>query len=388
MMSIYLSGKEPLQVEPFLPASFAPSIAAPVGKFAPAGLPQAFPSPTSPDAEAVSFWFRLLEALDDPRQKDGLTARQLARKLNLEHQESAIAGLLQMLADRRDLVRKASQPPRYRPQALARSLPVYLREEAHRSGAAWEQFDLAALAFADQPRALEWSALKEAFFSLIESLPAWPESVLREAKLNAERWVGPAANVTPPSFLAKEDDYAALRAEIDRLNAENARLKTLQRQQPDDQTGRKGELQRRLDVLERENGTLRQEVSSLRSDLEGFMESAQQPENHKFLEGSGRGPLPASLPASEIARMRKLILATKASPDVQLAMVRALGELHAAPTAFQRLTSMAFKEHRFDSVWRVRVLNYRIVYGLRGALPEVLEIEVRGKVYAEAVKKL
>lgn len=386
---IELNGEGGLRPESLAPTGLGPAQAVPLSSLGPMGLPKDFPSPVSFDPEAVAFWFRLIETLDDPRQKDGLTARQAVRKLSLEHQEALMANLLEALADRRDLVRKSGNPPRYRPQALARSLPAHIREATQRSAPPWERFDLAVLAYSDQPRALEWSALKDAFRALVDSL-GWPEAVVREAKLNAERWVGPAGNVTPPSFLAKEDDYAAMRAEIDRLTAENERLKAAMKQRPaeGDLGGKKADLRARADRFERENTALRQEVESLRADLDGFLESAQQPENRRFLEGSGHGPLPASLSEAEVNRLRKLVTGTKAASEIQLALVRALGELYATPTAFTRLTSNAFKEHDFDTLWRVRVMHYRIVYGLKDGVPQVLELEARGKVYGSVVKKL
>jgi hypothetical protein len=165
-----------------------------------------------------------------------------------------------------------------------------------------------------------------------------------------------------------------------KLREENARLKH-------ELEALKGRVEA-LEQVAAENEELRTRLTELENWLEQARSDGEDPELTAFLNGDGRGVLPETVSAVEVDRLRDLVARTRAPRPVALALAAGLSAVYKAPTEHQRLTTLSFKDHPFDSLWRMRVASYRIVYGLKGRTPHVVTIASRADVYGETVHAL
>lgn len=350
----------------------------------------------------VSLWFELMKATATGKGGEGLTARQLARALAEENLASAFESILDAMATSGDVLRRGSRTPRYASRPLDKALVTHLRaaREAGPGGAEWEAFELAVMAYEDDPRQWAWTRLREAFGELVASFPAWPTEVIREAQANADRWLSRLAEVAPPPHLAEGDEIAAVRAENRTLQAEVEALRERLKARPAPvvgEGGKKAELRQRVEALELENASYLERLQALAAEveeLEAELGDTAEPGNvavlDAFLAGAGHAPLPASVTPDEAARLRAMILDTRATRDVQRALVAKLAAIHLAPHRFQRLTSRSFTEtpHPFETLHRARVGGYRIGYGLARKAPKVIALGTRENFYGGFLARL
>ncbi|MEB3223333.1 MAG: cell division protein ZapB [Candidatus Sericytochromatia bacterium] len=366
-------------------------------------LPHPFsPSRVGPlDREGVyvTLYFDMMRATGGA---EGVTARQVARGLGAEAHAVGFEALLEHLVTAGDVVRAGRQ--RYRAQPLDKRLAWHLRQAlgAKPAGGAWEAFDHAVATHLVEGKQYTWHALREAFAALVESLPGWPPEVVEEARLRAERWLPRIAEVSPPAHLREDDELLLLREESRALREEVARLRAALEAPrepaggpPDG--GKKAELKRRADELTERNAELEAQVRELAEDvaaLEAELDAVTPPDDAAlaaaFLAGTGPGPFPESLAASERAAIRRMVLDTRARPDLQQAMVAKLGAVFRQPQAYTRLTSKAFTEasHPFDTLHRARVASYRLGYGVSHNVPTVLHIGPRENFYGTFLVRL
>jgi hypothetical protein len=195
-------------------------------------------------------------------------------------------------------------------------------------------------------------------------------------------WLRMAAGVEPPSYVLPASDplVADLHGQVARLAAENEALRSAR----DEAIAAQLAVEARAGQLEAENAALRERVS----ELEALLEALQPPSLDDFLAARGRGELPADLPQEEVDRLRELVLATKANRPEMLAIAAGLGAVYRTPLGHQRLTTLSFKDHPYDSLWRARVGKYRIVYGLLNNRVHPIVVGSRGEVYELAVHAL
>lgn len=351
-------------------------------------------APVEAPEDRVRAYFLVVEALR--AEPKGLTARQLARRLGLEAQQDQVARALEGLVVSGDLQRSPGSPPRFEALPAWRALCNHLRARPAAGGVAREALEQAAVDYLESSKALEWRRLTEAFEALVAVMPGWPEALRHEARHDAPRWLAALLGIRPPSHLAAaEDPLLALQQECESLRSALAEARAearvweeLAKAKGQPEGGRKAELRGQVEELEAQKATLEARVAKLETWLKAFEEELDDPAHQQFLSGLGRGELPDWLPEAELQRLRSLVEGTRAERPIQLALVRRLGEIFQRPTRFTRLTSQAFAQHAFDSVWRARAGGFRIVYGLRGARPEVVIIERRSEVYAEASELL
>ncbi|MEB3197701.1 MAG: hypothetical protein VKP62_10905 [Candidatus Sericytochromatia bacterium] len=356
--------------------------------------------PLNPDVFYVESWFSLMEAVDEP---DGLTARQVARRMTHEPLRETVDALLSHLADVGDVVRRGGGAQRYKAQPLERRLAWHLREALAQSpaGEGWEALRAAIATHQKENKQYTWNQLREAFAQLVESLPGWPVQVKEAARLHAERWLPRIAEVTPPVHLREEDELLRLREEVRVLHAllaeaaerEGAALPT----GTPATGGRNALLKRRVDELEEENAELRAAVADLTLEanaLEAELDDLVGPDDETlvdaFLEGSSTGPFPAQLGLAEAERLRALIQDTRAPLAIQRAMVAKLAAVYRRPHHYQRLTSAAFADasHPFETLHRARVGHYRLGYGIAKRVPTVIHIGPRENFYRIFLNRL
>lgn len=339
----------------------------------------------------VKAYFAVCEALAG--EAKGLTARQLARRAGLpDDQAPLLAKALEALVVSGDLSRSQGSPPRFEAIPYWRALTNHLRVRPSAGGVARELLEQCGVDYLEQPNALRWRQLTEAFEALVSSMPGWPEALQHEARHDSPRWLAALLGIRPPSHLSTaEDPLLGLQRECDQLReslkasrAEVAEWQALASPKAPAEGGRKAELRHRMSELEAENANLLAKVAKLEGLLAAFEEELEDPAHQQFLTGLGRGELPDWVDEAELKRLRELVGDTKAERPIQLAIARRLGEIYRRPTRFTRLSSQAFIKHSFDSVWRARAGGYRIVYGLRGERPEVVTIDLRSEVYEEA----
>jgi hypothetical protein len=160
---------------------------------------------------------------------------------------------------------------------------------------------------------------------------------------------------------------------------------------------RVAELKRRADELTERNAELEAQVRELAEDvtaLEAELDAVTPPDDAAlaaaFLAGTGPGPFPESLAASEREAIRRMVLDTRARPDLQQAMVAKLGAVFRRPQAYTRLTSKAFTEasHPFDTLHRARVASYRLGYGVSHNVPTLIHIGPRENFYGTFLGRL
>lgn len=357
--------------------------------------------PLCPEVAYVVIWFELMRAVAGER--DGLTARQVARAQGAESHVSRFEAVLAHLASVGDLVASQGRTPRYRAQPLDKRLAWHLRQAlgARPTGTAWAAFDHATLTHAVEGKQHTWHALREAFVTLVAGLPGWPEPVIESARLRAERWLPRIVEVTPPVHLREEDELVTLRERVRALEAENAALleslaAAIERPVSLD-GGKKAALKRQAEALQEANADLAAqvdeltlEVDALEAELEPFVTPDDGSLAAAFLAGDGPGPFPEALPIPERERLRALVQATRAQPEWQRALVAKLGAVYRRPLAYTRLTSRAFADaaHPFDTLHRARVGSYRLGYGVARGVPTVLHIGLRGDFYGTFLGRL
>jgi transcriptional regulator with XRE-family HTH domain len=333
-----------------------------------AWLLSADPDPLSANTLGVWCWFRLVEILAD--KGEGLTARQLARRLDIEHRASSVAQLLDRLCERGALARTAKGGQRYGARPLERVLGAALRQFPRRLPQhERDAFELAVLEYQEAPCSEAWEAAGAALVALLRAVPGWPEAIAQAAEAAPAEWLRHAAGLEPPGHALETVDplVASLRLEIASLQAELAAR------------------DERLADAESENAALRARLE----ELEAWWEAAGTKDPiADFLAGHGRAGLPAELSDAEVERLRGLVLATRADRRAQRAIAAGLAEVYRDPIAHQRLTTLSFKEHPFDSLWRARLGTYRIVYGMTGMRPHPIVIATRGEVYERTVHAL
>lgn len=354
-------------------------------------------APVEAPEDRVQAYFVVCAAL--AAEPKGLTARQLARRAGLpDDQAPRMAKALEALVVSGDVKRSQGSPPRFEALPLWRSLSNHLRVRPAAGGVAREALEQAAVDYLEEPKALRWRLLTEAFEALVAGMPGWPEALRHEARHDAPRWLAALLGIRPPSHLGDaEDPLLGLQQECDRLRqdltasrklVDELEAALLQAQSGASEGGRKAELRARVGELEAENAGLHAKVAKLEGLLAAFEEELEDPAHQQFLSGLGRGELPDWVEEGELQRLRGLVADTKAERPIQLALARRLGEIYRRPTRFTRLSSQAFAKHAFDSVWRARAGGYRIVYGLRGDRPEVVVVDRRSEVYEEASQAL
>lgn len=332
------------------------------------------PEPLSPNRMAVIAWFGIQAHI--ARQPEGMTARQLARRLGNEQATAYLARLLETLAERGEVRRINKGAIRYAAKPPTKVLPHVLRQLPERLPAGpRDAFDMAVLTYQDSPSEATWADMVKALVALIAAIPGWPADLPGAVAAAPAEWLLAIAGVEPPSYVVVVEDPVTtqLKAENARLLAEVERL-----------TARVAE----LETFAAENEELEARLAELEAHLAAQTPQGDDAELAAFLDGTGRGVLPANLPASEVERLRALVLRTRAPRPVALAIAAGLGAIYRAPTEYQRLTTLSFKEHPFDSLWRARVASYRIVYGLIGRTPQVVTIASRADVYGETVHAL
>jgi hypothetical protein len=264
---------------------------------------------------------------------------------------------------------------RYQVKPMVKVLPAVLRQFPGRLPAQErDAFDLAVLAYQEAPDAGAWATLAQALVALIKAV-GWPAAVAAEVQASPAAWLRQLAGVEPPAYVLDTRDplIEELRARVERLVAENEALR-----------GGQAAAEARANELEAANTALATRLT----ELEALLEASQPPSVDDFLAGLGHGPLPAGLPEDDVARWRDLVLATRANRPELRAIAAGLADVYANPQAHQRLTTLSFKDHPYDSLWRARVGKYRIVYGLLGHQIHPLVIGVRGEVYELAVHAL
>lgn len=343
------------------------------------------PDPLSGSVSGVWCWFHLMKVL--AAQSEGYTAKQLARRLGLDHRLPRLAWLLERLAERGELRKTNKGAVRYQSKPLNKVLCHLLRQFHRRlPEAERDAFDLAVLAYQETATHEGWQEVVEALVVLLKVIPGWPEAIAETAAADPGDWLRLLAGLEPPSYLLKEADplVDTLRAEIDRLMAENGALK----QQLEVTLKVTGEQQEEIHLLEEAQRHLEARLEELEAWLESSGTIPESEALEEFLAGRGRGVLPGDLLDEEVSHVRELVLATKANRKAMLAIAAALGDVYRNPTAQQRLTTLSFKEHPYDSLWRARVGNYRIVYGLTHNQVRPIVIGTRGEVYELAVHAL
>jgi mRNA-degrading endonuclease RelE of RelBE toxin-antitoxin system len=326
----------------------------------------------------VWCWFKLLSPLEE--QPGGVTAKQLARRLGLEGHQHRLADVLERLADRGEVQRTNKGAVRYQTKPLSKVLAHLMRQFPKRLPAIeHEAFELAVLTYQDAQDAESWGALVGTLVALVKAVPCWPEQVSRQVEADPALWLRLLAGVEPPSYKLDETDQLVteLRAEIERLKAENLTL-----------AAGMNERQAQLDQAAAEQEDLRARVEELEAWWDDFATTIESPSLADLLDGNGRGALPDHLPDEEVARIRGLLLDTKADRSAMLAIAAALGTIYSNPTGHQRLTTLSFKEHPFDSLWRCRAGKFRIVYGLLRNQVHPIIIATRGEVYELTVHAL
>ena len=343
---------------------------------------------------SVEAWFTWMKVLQDSREPEGLTARQVAARLGTPALEDEVEAVLVYLASMGDLLVKRTSRQRFRPRPHERAIGHRIKVQANQGGVRrFEAFGLAVLEYQVDPRALQWSRLKDALQGLLQGRAGWPDDVLAAVKREPEKWLLAAAEIVPPTHVTPEDEMTRLRAENHRLRQEIDDFKSLR---PPTETagrstegGKKAELRDRAQRLEAEVILLRNRVAGLEEELEDYRQHdpvREAPET--LIEGTGRGGWPDMLESSEVDRVRDLILSTRADRRLQVAFVRKVGEIFGNPRRFTRLTSQGFQQQRYDSLWRARVEGYRIVYGLSGDRVSVIEIKKRSEVYDDVQARL
>ncbi|HEY9721933.1 MAG TPA: hypothetical protein V6D47_07950 [Oscillatoriaceae cyanobacterium] len=331
------------------------------------------PEPLANAPLAAQCWFDLMTVLAE--FEGGATAKQLARRIGHERFAASLSRVLERLTQRGELVRTTKGAVRYQPKPPVKVLAPLLRQFPNRlPSAERDAFELAVLAYEEEPGAQEWQAMGLALRRLVSCLPGWPAAIAEDVDANPVEWLRLVAAVNPPAYRVEEEDprLTALNAQVKRLAAENAALQARLDQATDEITA----LQARIAQLEAEDAETPEWWGDARSALE------------EFLDGRGRGALPEGLAEVDVARWRELVLATKANRKDLLAIAAGLGQLYDAPTGHQRLTTLSFKDHPFDSLWRMRVGHYRIVYGLTQNAPHPIVIGTRGEVYELTVHAL
>jgi outer membrane murein-binding lipoprotein Lpp len=326
----------------------------------------------------VWCWFKLLSLLEE--QPGGFTAKQLARRLGIEGHQHRLAGVLERLADRGEVQRASKGAVRYQAKPLIKVLPHLMRQFPKRLPAfEHEAFELAVLTYQDAQDSESWGAMVAALVALVKAVPSWPEHVTNQMEADPAPWLRLLAGVEPPSYKLDETDplVTELRAEIARLKSENRAL-----------AASSDERQAQLDQAAAEQEDLRARVEELEAWWDDFATTTESPSLTAFLDGHGPGALPGNLPDEEIARVRGLLLDTKADRSAMLAIAAALGTIYSNPTSHQRLTTLSFKEHPFDSLWRCRAGKFRIVYGLLRNQVHPVIIATRGEVYELTVHAL
>lgn len=332
------------------------------------------PEPLSANQAAVVAWFGIQSLI--ARHPEGLTAKQLARRLGHEQAMAYLSKLLETLAERGELRRITKGATRYVVKAPTKVLPHVIRQLPERLPAGpRDAFDMAVLTYQDAPSERTWTELVQAMVGLIAAIPGWPADLPAAVAAAPAEWLVAIAGIEPPSYVVVAEDplTTQLKAENARLLAEVERL-----------TARVAE----LESIAAENEELEARLIELESRLAAQTPIDEDAEAIAFLDGTGRGALPDDVPASEVARLRDLILRTRAPRPVALAIAAALGAIYSSPTGHQRLTTLSFKEHPFDSLWRMRVASYRVVYGLTGRTPYIVTIASRADVYSETVHAL
>jgi hypothetical protein len=372
-----------LEAELRLPHPFSPSRVGPLDR----------------DSVYVTLFFDMMRATTG---SEGVTARQVARGLGVEAHTAGFEALLEHLVAAGDVLRAGRQ--RYRAQPLDKRLAWHLAQAwaSKPAGAAWEAFDHAVATHLVEGKQYTWHGLREAFAALVASLPGWPAEVVEEARLRAERWLPRVADVAPPAHLREDDELLLLRDENRVLREEVARLRAALEAPreayagpPDG--GKKAELKRRADTLAERNAELEAQVRELAEDvtaLEAELDAITPPDDvalaAAFLAGTGPGPFPETLAASEREAIRRMVLDTRARPDLQQAMVAKLGAVFRRPQAYTRLTSKAFTEasHPFDTLHRARVASYRLGYGVSRNVPTIIHIGPRENFYGTFLVRL
>lgn len=341
----------------------------------PTGLP---PLPFAPHAIAVAHWFGI--QADIGAEPEGLTAKQLARRKGVPEEHRAIARGLDTLVKRQELKRVVKGQVRYQAMPFAVLLPQLLRRHPRRLPAGErEALDWAVLAYQDAPSIDTWQALAEALAGLLAAIPHWPAEVAAAALADPAPWLRHYAGVEPPRVEPERADplVSALHEEIERLKAANEALARAA-----------AEAEQRAERAEQAARAAEARAQDLAAWWDDFAREVATPALEAFLAGTGRGDLPDGLEAAEVARVRELVLATKADRTSQLAIARALGAVYQAPTAHQRLTTLSFKDHPYDSLWRARAGKYRVVYGLLRNEVHPILIAARGEVYERVVHAL
>lgn len=331
------------------------------------------PEPLGNTPIAARCWFDLMSVLGE--FEGGATAKQVARRIGHENYLRSLVRLLDGLAARGDIRRSTKGAIRYHVKPASKVLPHLLRQFPGRLPLKErETFELAVLTYQDSPGAQEWRSAIAALMALIAAIPGWPAEIISEVKADPIEWLRLIAGIEPPAYQVEEADplVARLTADLERLRAENAELRSRLQEATDEIT----DLTTRLELAEADAI----DESALWGDSRATLE--------EFIAGHGRGILPSSLSDGDLSRLRALITATKANRKDMLAIAAGLGEVYRNPTGHQRLTTLSFKDHPFDSLWRARVGHYRIVYGLLQNTPHPVAIATRGEVYEQAVHAL
>lgn len=343
-----------------------------------ATLPHVPPEPLSNSPLAARCWFDLQHVVAE--YKEGLTARQLAKLIGHERYLPSLIGVLDHLAKRGELRRSSKGAIRYHAKSMVKVLPPLLRQFPRRlPSMERDTFDMAVLTYQESAGAEEWQAMAEALVSLVKAIPGWPEAIAQEVETASVEWLRLVAGVEPPGYVLDEADplVTGLRQENYRLQETINSLHQVLEQARADLAQEK----ERADRLEAENW-------DLLADEDEWPQGQESPYLEDFLAGRGRGDLPEELSEGEVARVRGLLLSTKANRPAMLAIAAGLSEVYHNPTGHQRLTTLSFKDHPFDSLWRARVGKYRVVYGLIDLKPYPIVIGTRGEVYELTVHAL
>lgn len=336
------------------------------------------PEPLSDSKSAVWSWFKLMAVLES--QAEGYSAKQLARRLGLEHRLPSLSWLLDRLADRGDLRRSAKGTSRFHAKPMRKVLAPLMRQFPQRlPEVERDAFELAVLAYQESPSADGWRQVTEALAALLKAIPEWPDTIAEAAGSDPGEWLRLLAGLEPPAYILEDADplVDGLKAEIERLVAENDALN----RRLSETLASADERLVRIEHLE-------ERLSELEAWCESPSPALETDTLTDFLAGRGRGELPEDLPDTEVGRVRALVQATRANRKAMLAIAATLGDVYRNPTAHQRLTTLSFKDHPFDSLWRARVGNYRIVYGLLHNRVQPIVIGSRGEVYEQAVHVL
>lgn len=269
------------------------------------------PEPLSSDRNAVIAWFGIQSHV--ARHPDGMTAKQLARRIGNEQAAGYLSKLLETLADRGELRRINKGAIRYAAKAPTKVLPHVLRQLPDRlpSGPR-DAFDMAVLTYQDAPSEGAWEEMVRAVVALVAAIPGWPMDLPRAVAAAPAEWLLAIAGVEPPSYVVVAEDpvTSQLKAENARLLAEVERL-----------TKRVAE----LEIVAAESEELEARLADLEARLLVSHPLGNAAELAAFLEGTGRGALPNELSASEVDRLRNLVLQTRAPRPDALAIAAGLG---------------------------------------------------------------